>query len=115
MKMLMCGVALAVLAGCTTAGGDEFFISPHGYAGEIRATVRSLDGRGVPTILQAGEAPLQALRNADGSAVDMHGTYRADATGNVEATGFPAYIMALAALCRAAENARACLEADFGG
>jgi len=95
-----------VLAGGCTQPDSAFTGSPHGYIGTYSGTW--FDLRGAPSIIQDGEAPLHSDYGADGSMADMPGTFTADAAGNINATGVPAYWLAKGAFCRAAPQAPDC-------
>ena len=103
MRILLLTSALTV-AGCAADGG--FTGSPHGYSGKTDSPL--VDMFGTPTILQPGETALHSEYGADGSVAEMPGTYSVDIAGNVTATGYPAYWMALASFCARAPAAPIC-------
>jgi hypothetical protein len=96
--------AALLVSGCA---GDAFVGSPHGYSGRVDSPWA--DFGATPTILQPGEMPLQSEYGADGGGRDMPSTYTVDIAGNVSATGYAAYWMALANFCARAPAAPACL------
>ena len=98
--------AVLVLAGCAADGG--FTGGPHGYSGKAESPL--VDLFGTPTILQPGETALHSEYGADGSVAEMPGTYSVDPAGNITATGYPAYWMALASFCFRAPAAPICGE-----
>lgn len=104
LKLTFAVLAAAALAGC--AADDAFTGSPHGYSGHVDTFWA--DVTATPTILQPGEAPLHSLYGPDGSASDMPSTFSVDIAGNLTATGYAAYWMALARLCTVAPNAAVC-------
>lgn len=96
---------LVVLVGCVSP--DTSIQTLHGVTGKVNTIWADVDVR-PPTILQKDET---ALHSEYGTEVkrDMPGTFSADVAGNVNATGVPAYLLALAALCRAAPDAPLCV------
>ena len=104
MRMLLGGVALLLLVGCTAAGGLS---SEHAYQGEVEnffgATVR-----GTPTIVPEGSTPMGYRGSPDGAQEDMYSTYD---DGVIKATGRAAWYIALSRLCTVAPDASSCTSA----
>lgn len=103
MKVIFAIAAASVLSGCA---GDTFTGSPHGYSGRVDSYW--VDLAAAPTILQPGEMPLHSEYNGDGGGKDMPSTYTVDVAGNVSATGYAAYLLALGNACARAPQAPIC-------
>jgi len=104
-SIILAAMLPLALGACSTAD-SAFTGSPHGYAGQADGLLTGI--RGVPSILQPGEAPLHSEYTAAGDAKDMPSTYTVDIAGNLSATGVAATLLAEARVCQVAPASARC-------